>query len=107
MFAALSLADQGLVERVMQETFHHQPAPPADSTVADAAGNGGSKPKKSDLDKERISGIEMKDRVMSKIEACREMLAAEPPERFTDYWGKVCFFLLFFFVVVAFVLVCV
>jgi hypothetical protein len=40
-------------------------------------------------DKDKISGAEMRDKVMGAIEACRDLLAAEPPERMTEYWGTV------------------
>ncbi|KAF6829325.1 cyclin ccl1 [Colletotrichum musicola] len=66
MLAALSLADRGLAEKLVQGAF-----PPAQNGQhAEAA-------PKSD----------MRDKVMGTIESCRELLATEPPERLEEYWG--------------------
>jgi cyclin H len=67
MFAALSMADQGLVELVMDEAFK----------------TGGE----SGVAGEQTS--EAKAKVMRTIESCQSMLETEPPERMTDYWGSV------------------
>ncbi|CAK7241301.1 MAG: hypothetical protein STHCBS139747_002761 [Sporothrix thermara] len=114
MFAALWLADRALVERLLLgETFRRPGA--ANGTGSDAAsssaaatpsgsgnGNGNvastststststSKKKKSEAaaEWERVNGADVRDRVMAAIQACSELLAAEPPERFTTYWGQ-------------------
>lgn len=61
MLAALSMADRTLAERLVQGTFppHH------------------------------AATDQLRDKVMATIEACREMLATEPPERMSEYWGTV------------------
>ncbi|KAF9869889.1 cyclin ccl1 [Colletotrichum karsti] len=68
MLAALSLADRGLTERLVQGAF----APPQGEQ---AQGTDGTP--RSDL----------RDKVMGTIESCRELLATEPPERLEEYWG--------------------
>lgn len=84
MLAALSLADQELAERVVHETFHH-PAPPSEGA--------GGQPRESRKgasaagERARLLGAEMRDRVLEAVRACREVLAREPPERMTSYWG--------------------
>lgn len=91
MLAALSLADRGLVERLLQETFHHPPPPaPAatDSGASTPAANKGSS--SSVVDREnQLRGADMRNKVMGIVESCREMLATEPPERMTEFWGTV------------------
>ena len=77
MYAALSLADHGLVERLLAESFRRE------DDVS------GAKPKQSEADKEAIFSASIRDRALEIIESCRAMLNTELPERFTDYWGKV------------------
>lgn len=89
MLAALSLADRGLAERLIQETFHFVPpqpnsgagtpmatdTPPASSSLADS-------------DMATIIGPVIRDKVLGTVEACRDMLSKEPPER-RDHWSSV------------------
>lgn len=72
MLAALSLADRGLTERLVQGAF----TPNQNATSNE---NGTDSTPRHDL----------RDKVMGAIEACREMLATEPPERLDEYWGTV------------------
>ncbi len=85
MLAALWLADQGLVERLLlRETFHR---PPTSSTAAsDTAAK--PKKKKSEAEWERVNGTDVRDCVMATVAACSALLATEPPERLTEYWGQ-------------------
>ncbi|KXH35729.1 cyclin ccl1 [Colletotrichum simmondsii] len=71
MLAALSLADRGLAEKLVQSAFG-------------SAQNGTSNDGEKDLARHDI-----RDKVMGTIEACRELLATEPPERLDEYWGTV------------------
>lgn len=90
MLAALSLADPELAERVVHETFRHPApsetaAPPAagqtrESRRAAAAAAVGE-------ERARLLGAEMRDRVLEVVSSCRDVLAKEPPERMTSYWG--------------------
>ncbi|GAB1314731.1 Cyclin [Madurella fahalii] len=95
MLAALSLADRGLAERLIQETFHHVPAP-ANNSGADTpmSGSGIDAPKKGpaagrsgggEEDKATIIGPHIRDKVLGTIEACRDMLSKELPER-REHW---------------------
>ncbi|KAK2053661.1 cyclin ccl1 [Colletotrichum caudatum] len=70
MLAALSLADRGLAERLVQGAFNpsHNNASSEDGTHSTAR-------------------YDVRDKVMAAIESCREMLATEPPERLDEYWG--------------------
>lgn len=82
MLAALSLADHELCERVIRETFHHAytpnppSAPPQNRRAAAAA-----------EERARLLGAEMRDKVLAAVESCAAVLAKEPPERLTEYWG--------------------
>jgi cyclin H len=92
MLGALSLADRGLAETLLHETFQHvhppsQPNSRATHWQIDDGGEG--KEYYNSRDKAAISGADVGVRVMNTIEACREMLAREPPERLTEYWGTV------------------
>ncbi|KAH8890246.1 cyclin-like protein [Thozetella sp. PMI_491] len=78
MLAALSLVDHELVERLLSETFRHADAPAA-------AGANENRKNQAAEEKLRAVSAQVRDRVMETIEACREMLAKEPPERRT-YW---------------------
>lgn len=71
MLAALSFADRGLAERLVQGAF--QPAQNDQNTQA--------------VDSAPTSA--MRDKVMGTIESCRELLATEPPERLEGFWGTV------------------
>ena len=87
MLAALSLVDRGLVDRLISESFPHRP--PASAVDGDT----GSKDKDSRRGpsaeaKAYAITVEIRDKVLATIEACREMLAKEPPER-RSYWHEV------------------
>ena len=89
MLAALSLADRGLVESLLQETFHHPPPPTTDSGASTPAQTGSTRGS-SVVDREnQLRGADMRNKVMGIVESCREMLATEPPERMTEFWGTV------------------
>ncbi|WYZ46828.1 hypothetical protein EsH8_IX_001053 [Colletotrichum jinshuiense] len=72
MLAALSLADRGLAERLVQAAFA-----PGQHGAANEDGQAQDTTPRHDL----------RDKVMGAIEACRELLATEPPERLDEYWG--------------------
>lgn len=74
MLAALSLADRGLAERLVQAAFA-----PGQHGAANEDGQAQDTTPRHDL----------RDKVMGAIEACRELLATEPPERLDEYWGTV------------------
>ena len=92
MFAALSLADRGLAERLLSHTFHHVD-PPTDSgpdtpmAIGDAPIASSRRENKGE-DREAIIGSHIRDKVFGTIEACREMLAKELPER-QEHWSNV------------------
>ncbi len=95
MLAALSLVDHGLVERLMDETFRRassgEGADASPTTNGDAGGGGKDKDqRKSQIAEEKARAVsaQVRDRVMKAIEACREMLSKEPPER-RAYWHEV------------------
>ena len=91
MLAALSLADRGLAERLISHTFHYV-APPTNSgpgtpmATGDAPMVNRREPKVED--REAIIGSHIRDKVLGTVEACREMLAKELPER-REHWGNV------------------
>ncbi|KJR84956.1 cyclin H [Sporothrix schenckii 1099-18] len=94
MFAALWLADRALVERLLLGETFHRPAS-LGAAAADVAtpilpgGGSASKKKKTEAaDWERVNGAGVRDRVLGTIQRCSELLATEPPERFTEYWGQ-------------------
>ncbi|KAK1962473.1 cyclin-like protein [Colletotrichum sublineola] len=72
MLAALSLADRGLTERLVQAAF-----PPGQHNASSEDGI------------DSTARHDLRDKVMGAIESCREMLATEPPERLDEYWGTV------------------
>lgn len=101
MLAALSLADRELMERLVQETFQH--GLPQEESVAeilsqsgDAAEEWTNNPKGAPTSntvpaagKVGIIGAEIRGKVLGAVDSCREMLAMEPPERMTEFWGNV------------------
>ena len=105
MLAALSLADRGLAERLIQDTFHYvapQPSSgtdtPATSGVETPSGASASislhkrtaSPSSGSLeDKAAVIGSHVRDKVLGTIEACRDMLSKELPER-REHWNNVC-----------------
>nr|CDP25874.1 Putative cyclin [Podospora anserina S mat+] len=80
MLAALSLADRGLAERLIQETFHFVAA-----EGNDTPGGGGGDNNKGNEEKARVIGSQIRDKVLGAIEGCRDMLSRELPER-KDHW---------------------
>ena len=96
MLSALSLADRGLAERLIAQTFHYVAPPPNNSGVdTPASGAEGALPlnKKAPTrnggpDKAQIIGSHIRDKVLGAIEACRDMLARELPER-KEHWTNV------------------
>ncbi|KAH6850515.1 cyclin-like protein [Chaetomium sp. MPI-CAGE-AT-0009] len=89
MLAALSLADRGLAEKLITKTFHHV-APPTDSGAETPAASGpeggpSKEPPPGSEDKAQIIGSVARDKVLGTIEACRDMLARELPER-REHW---------------------
>ncbi|KAK0751884.1 cyclin-like protein [Schizothecium vesticola] len=87
MLAALSLADRGLAERLIQETFHFvhpQPNSGAGTPMATDTPSASSLP---DSDIATIIGPVIRDKVLGTVEACRDMLSKEPPER-REHWSS-------------------
>ncbi len=95
MLAALSLADRGLAERLIQETFHFV-APGTNSGADTPSATGSDAPQsrenrreaKAEADKAAIIGAQIRDKVLGAIEACRDMLSKELPER-REHWTNV------------------
>ncbi|KAK4196227.1 putative cyclin [Triangularia verruculosa] len=91
MLAALSLADRGLAERLIRETFHFVPM---EGNSADTPGgnNGGGEGSRNKMNDERaaIIGSQIRDKVLGAIEACRDMLSRELPER-REHWANKTF----------------
>lgn len=102
MLAALSLADRELAERLIQKTFHHV-APPPNSGADTPASSGTDAPAPASApahakrqppgnatgeDKAAIIGSHVRDKVLGTIEACRDMLSKELPER-REHWTNV------------------
>ncbi|CCC09029.1 hypothetical protein SMACR_03142 [Sordaria macrospora] len=97
MFAALSLADRGLAERLIQETFHFVPPTtnndstpaqtplPGSENLGTARKDGGGKGQMTNDERAAIIGTGIRDKVMGTIEACRNMLSNELPER-KSHW---------------------
>ena len=99
MFAALSLADRGLAERLIQETFHFVPPTtnndntPAQTPLPGSENSGlprkeGGKGTMTNDERAAIIGTGIRDKVMGTIEACRNMLSSELPER-KSHWTSV------------------
>lgn len=73
------MADHGLFERMVEAIFPQHP--PKDKSI-----------------NPRIISDAIRVKTIATVQACKEMLAQEPPERMTDFWGTVsCPLLLFFF----------
>lgn len=82
MLAALSIADHGLFERILEATFpQHLP----DSGTSTPGANGRADPRSNAL----IIGHAIKKKTADAVLACKEMLLREPPERMTEFWGTV------------------
>lgn len=88
MLAALSLADRGLAERLISDTFHYV-APPESSGPGTPMETGDAPPparrENKGEDRATIIGAHLRDKVLGTIEACRDMLSKELPER-REHW---------------------
>ncbi|KAK4118740.1 cyclin-like protein [Parathielavia appendiculata] len=101
MLAALSLADRGVAERLITQTFHYVAPPftsnnnsgsetpatsgpdaPSSNTKRNAAPRSSNN---SGEDKSQIIGSHIRDKVLGTIEACRDLLSKELPER-REHW---------------------
>lgn len=82
MLAALRLADRGLADRLVANSFQR----PDGAGAAPPAGS--AKKKKLDDEWERLGGAAVRARVETALAGCETLLAAEPPERLTAYWGQ-------------------
>lgn len=91
MFAALSIADHDLCERLLEATF--PPLPSTDTEFTTETGATGL-PHELAL----VIGEQIKRKTVETVEACKAMLLREPVERFKTFWGTVratlCSFLL-------------
>lgn len=72
------MADHDLFERLIQAMFPQQP-------------NGDSNSQKA-----AVLSQAVKEKTVSTVMACREMLSQEPPERMNNFWGTVSLFLSIF-----------
>lgn len=72
MLATLSMADHDLFERLIEVMFPQHPQ------------NGDSNSQKAEV----LSQV-IKNKTVSTVMACKEMLSQEPPERMTNFWGTV------------------
>jgi cyclin H len=96
MLAALSLADRGLAERFITKTFHYVAAENSSGPATPNPDSGSGTPAPGPVKKGRagegnkadIIGSQVRDKVLGAVEACREMLAREPPER-REHWTNV------------------
>lgn len=76
MFAALSMADGDLATRALDKSFGFSAGDKAD-------GDG-------DVDVQGGEAREaMRGKILRTVQACREVLEREPPERMDEYWGTV------------------
>lgn len=91
MLAALSLADRGLADRLIHETFSSGAGGAATANGKENRKAGAGAGSSSDEKAARMVAVaaDVRDRVVGAVEACREMLAREPPERMTEFWGTV------------------
>lgn len=90
MFAALSLADRGLAERLMSRTFHYVTPPPSSGPGTPMATGDTTVARAREIkveDKEAVIGSHIRDKVLGTIEACRDMLSKELPER-REHWSN-------------------
>ncbi|KAB5576130.1 cyclin ccl1 [Coniochaeta sp. 2T2.1] len=82
MLAALSLADQDLADRVLHETFHRHPQTEQKSNKSSNSSTSASTSEQ----RAALISSEVRARVAEAVNACRDLLAKEPPERLTSYW---------------------
>lgn len=87
MLAALSIADHTLCERLIQDTFPHHP--PIDSGTSTPAGDANGRADAPRNNNALIMGTAIKKKIIDTVQACKEMLLQEPPERMTEFWGTV------------------
>jgi len=72
MLAALSMADSGMAEEMINGAFK-----PGHANGHD------------DASRNEAMTAEMRQKVTRNIQACRNILEEEPPERMETYWGSV------------------
>ncbi|KAK4141242.1 cyclin-like protein [Dichotomopilus funicola] len=89
MMAALSLADRGLAEQLITKTFHHVAPAPDSGADTPMAGTEHSNPPGAKAshaeDQAHIIGFQIRDKILGAVEACRDMLGRELPER-REHW---------------------
>lgn len=85
MLAAMSIADPGLAERILESTFSNLPPHGAN-------GPNGANGKHTPQEIERIIGLQIKKKTVETVQACKDMLLQEPAERFDSFWTTVCIF---------------
>ncbi|KAB5550799.1 cyclin ccl1 [Coniochaeta sp. 2T2.1] len=86
MLAALSLADQDLADRVLHETFHRPTQTEQKSYKSNSNSNSNSASASTSEQRAALVSTETRARVAEAVNACRDLLAKEPPERLTSYW---------------------
>lgn len=75
MLASLSIADHELFERLIDAIFpQHLPAGSNGNTAHHNA---------------MLIGQAIREKTVATVQACKEMLLEEPPERMTEFWGTV------------------
>lgn len=88
MLAALSTADHGLFERMMEAVFPPQHL--SDSSGSSTPGANGRVAAADPRSNSALSvGPAIKKKTIDTVLACKEMLLKEPPERMTEFWGTV------------------
>lgn len=90
MLAALSSADHGLFERMMDATFP-MPNLPDGMSTPDANGNPGDNNNNMNININNalVFGQAIKKKTVDTVMACKKMLLTEPPERMAEFWGTV------------------
>jgi len=90
MLAALSLADRGLAERLIANTFHYVAPDSSGPGTPMETGDGPPPARRDNKDEDRatIIGAHIRDKVLGTVEACRDMLSKELPER-KEHWANV------------------
>lgn len=71
MLATLSLADHELFERLIQAMFPQYPSGDPNAHKAE------------------VLSQAIKEKTVSTVMACKDVLSQEPPERMTNFWGTV------------------
>lgn len=86
MMASLLMVDAGLVDILLSDKSAKNGA---ENDTEKGAGHGD--------DQSNGAHAKARERIMATIESCRAMLADEPPERMSEYWGTVSLILAFVF----------